>query len=138
MKYIPKFPYNEEQLILNSGRVLINSKEDSIFLFSNKIINFSSNEGIHFNTEKETIINSSEIKLGLKADSPLVKGDKLKDILDKIFLEFDSLGSQLTQAIDSNGNPIPAVQTAGDSLVRSSKRLKTLLKDMNSKQNYTI
>lgn len=138
MRYVPKFPYRGEQIIANSGRVLINSKDDSIFLFSNKLINFSSNEGIHFNTEREVIINSSEVRIGLEAKEPLVRGNKLKNILDKIFQDFDSLGNQLSKALDSNGNPIPAVQTAGSSLIRSSKRLKTLLKDLNSNQNYTV
>lgn len=138
MSYIPQFPYNGEQIIINSDRVLINSKKDSIFLFSKKLINFSSNEGIHFNTDKEVIINSSDIRLGLDAEEPLVRGNKLKNILSKFIQDFEGLGIQLSKALDSNGNPIPAVQTAGDSLIRSSKRIKTLLKDLNSNQNYTV
>lgn len=138
MDYQPQFPYNGSQAIINSGRVVINSKDDSIFLFSSKIINFSSNEGIHFNTEKETILNSSKIQLGLDATEPLVKGNKLRYLLNKLFLDLENIGDQLSVATDSNSNPIPTVQTAGTGLIRSVRRLKILLKNMNSEQNFTI
>lgn len=138
MNYIPTFPYNGEQVLINSDRVLINSRNDSIFLFSNKIINFSSNDGIHFNTDKNVVLNSSNIQLGLNAKEPLVRGNKCKNILEQILNNLENTGKQLSKATDSNGNPIPAVQTAGSSLDRSSKRIKTLLKELNSEQNYTL
>jgi hypothetical protein len=138
MSYIPKFPYNEDQIILNSNRISLNSKTDSIFLFSSKIINLSSNEGIHFNTDKEFYINSSKIQLGLNADEPIPRGNKLKNILEKLLDTLEITGDQLNNALDSNNNPIPAVQTAGNSLLKSTKRIKSLLKTLNSEQNFTI
>jgi len=138
MSYIPKFPYNEDQIILNSNRISLNSKTDSIFLFSSKIISLSSNEGIHFNTDKEFYINSSKIQLGLNADEPIPRGNKLKNILEKLLDTLEITGDQLNNALDSNNNPIPAVQTAGNSLLKSTKRIKSLLKTLNSEQNFTI
>ena len=138
MSYIPKFPYKEDQIILNSNRISLNSKTDSIFLFSSKIISLSSNEGIHFNTEKEFYINSSKIQLGLNADEPIPRGNKLKNILEKLLDTLEITGDQLNNALDSNNNPIPAVQTAGNSLLKSTKRIKSLLKTLNSEQNFTI
>jgi len=138
MNYIPKFPYNEDQIILNSNRISLNSKTDSIFLFSSKIISLSSNEGIHFNTDKEFYINSSKIQLGLNADEPIPRGNKLKNILEKLLDTLEITGDQLNNALDSNNNPIPAVQTAGNSLLKSTKRIKSLLKTLNSEQNFTI
>ena len=138
MDYIPQFPYNGKQAIINSGRVVLNSKEDSIFLFSNKAISLSSNEGIHFNTEKEMILNSSKIQLGIDATEPLVKGNELLNVLEKLTNDLSNIGEQLSSAIDSNNNPIPSVQTAGNSLVKSIKRIKKLFKTLNSTQNFTI
>lgn len=138
MSYIPQFPYLGNQLIFNSGRVLINSKDDSVFLFSSKIISLSSNEGIHINTNKETIVNSPKIQLGLDAKEPLVKGNKLKDIINKLTDDISTAGEQLLIATDSNGISIPTVQTAGNILVKSSRRIKKMLKTLNSEQNYTI
>jgi len=136
--YKPQFPYNGKQIIFNSDRVLINSKNDSILLFSSKVISLSSNEGIHFNTEKEFIVNSSKIQLGIDATEPLVRGNKFKNLMNKLLLDLENVGDQLFTATDSNGNAIPSVQTAGNSLIKSTKRIRTLLKTINSEQNYTI
>jgi hypothetical protein len=136
--YKPLFPYNKEQLIISSGRVSINSKDDSIFLFANKSISFSSNEGIHFNTNKNIILNGNKIQLGLNATEPLVKGKQLYNLLDRLLNDLENVGEQLNLSIDSNGNSLPQVQTAGNSLVKSVKRIKRLLKNINSTQNYTI
>ena len=136
--YKPQFPYNGKQIIFNSDRVLINSKNDSILLFSSKVISLSSNEGIHFNTEKEFIVNSSKIQLGIDATEPLVRGNKFKNLMNKLLLDLENVGDQLFTATDSNGNAKTSVQTAGNSLIKSTKRIRILLKTINSEQNYTI
>ena len=138
MSYIPEFPYNKDQIILNSDRISLNSKNDSIFLFSSKIINLSSNEGIHMNTDKNVVINSSKIQLGLNSTEPLVLGNQLYNLLERLLLDLNNVGEQLYTSVDSNGNPLPSVQTAGNSLIKSTNRIKTLLKKINSKQNFTI
>lgn len=138
MAYVPQFPYNGNQIIYTSDRIVLNSRNDSIFLFSNKVIGLSSNEGIHLNTDKEVIINSSKIQLGIDAKEPLVKGNQLTNLLEKLLNDLGSIGDQLYSATDSNGNPIPSVQTSGNSLIKSTKRIKILLKNINSTQNFTI
>lgn len=138
MAYIPQFPHNGNQIIYTSDRIVLNSRNDSIFLFSNKVIGLSSNEGIHLNTDKEVIINSSKIQLGIDAKEPLVKGNQLTNLLEKLLNDLGSIGDQLYSATDSNGNPIPSVQTSGNSLIKSTKRIKILLKNINSTQNFTI
>lgn len=136
--YKPDFPYKDDQLIINSDRLILNSKKDSIFLFANKAISFSANEGIHFNTEKEFYVNAKNIKLGLGADEPLVKGNQLKNILTKLLNDQNNIGNLLSNAVDSNGVAITSVVTAGNSLQRSTNRIKTLLKNLNSTSNFTL
>jgi hypothetical protein len=138
MSYTPLFPYNKEQIIINSDRVSINSKEDSIFLFANKAISLSSNEGIHINTNKEVIINSQKTSLGLNATEPLVLGNKFISLMEILLNDLENVGGQLFVATDSNGNPIPSVQSGGNSLIKSVKRVKKLLKSVNSSRNFTI
>tara|TARA_A100001201_G_scaffold36957_2_gene38860 strand:+ start:239 stop:712 length:474 start_codon:yes stop_codon:yes gene_type:complete len=106
MTYIPKAPnrYIGNQVILNSDRLIFNAKSDSILLFSDKAIGFSTNGSFHFDTspDKNTskfIINSPNIYLGLDFDNTLPKqsavlGDDLilalNDILDameKMYLD---------------------------------------------------
>ena len=137
MSYKPLFPYNGEQIIFNSNRISLNSKEDSIFLFSSKVIGLSSNEGIHFNTNENIILNGKKIQIGLNADEPLVKGNQLYNLLERLLNDLEEVGSQLNLSKDSNGNPIPQTQTAGTNLIKSCNRIKQLLKNINSTTNYT-
>ena len=46
MAYCPESPelYNKDQIILNSGRLLLNAKEDAILLFAKEAISFPSHD----------------------------------------------------------------------------------------------
>ena len=97
MSYIPEQPniYQGKQAIINSDRILFNAKDDSILLFSNKVIGFSTNGSFHFDTnsnkDNKFIVNSPNIYLGLDYDNTLPKQsavlsddliESLSDILD--------------------------------------------------------
>ncbi len=136
--YKPQFPYNGSHAYINSDRIIINSKNDSIFLFSSKAISLSSNEGVHINTDKECIINASKIQLGLNATEPIVRGNQLIYFLNKLLESLEFVATQLNNTKDSNNNPIPTIQTAGNSLLKSINRLKILTESINSTNNFTI
>lgn len=136
--YKPKFPYLGEQIIINSGRVILNSKDDSIFLFGKKAIGFSSSGTINFDTNESIIINSPKIYLGLEAKEPIVKGNQLKLMLDDILDALRVLSSQLQNTQDSNGVYITNIITASDSLSKSINRIKSRLDDILSKNNFTL
>ena len=104
MSYKPDAPgiYQGKQVIINSDRLLFNAKNDSILLFSDKAIGFSTNGSFHFDTtnldENKFVVNSPNIYLGLDDNGnfptePAVLGDKMEtlieDILDSI-LDIDS------------------------------------------------
>ena len=95
MAYTPESPdtYQGNQVILNSDRLLFNAKSDSILLFSDKAIGFSTNGSFHFDTspneESKFIINSPQIYLGLEFDDtlptqPAVLGDELGELLEGV------------------------------------------------------
>ena len=96
MSYIPQSPgtYQGNQVIINSDRLLFNAKTDSILLFSDKAIGFSTNGSFHFDTssdknENKFVINSPNIYLGLEFDNsyptePAVLGDQLEDALNRM------------------------------------------------------
>mgnify|MGYP003119182901 FL=1 len=110
--------YTGDQVILNSGRLLFNSKDDSILLSSFKTINLNSKDSINLDSP-ETIIQSKKVLLGDKyATEPVILGDKFltdfKDLCNKIV----SLSNALATPIGSgppyaiNGAiPAPATQT---------------------------
>jgi hypothetical protein len=136
--YKPEFPYLGEQIIINSGRVILNSKDDSVFLFGKKAIGFSSAGTINFDADEKVIVNAPEIYLGIGATEPLVKGTQLTIMLDDILEALRVLGAQLDSTQDSNGVFITNIITASDSLLKSVGRIKSRIKDITSNQNYTL
>ena len=101
-KFIPQNPkiYKGNQVIINSDRLLFNAKKDSILLYSDKVIGFSTNGNFHFDTDNSEdnkfIVNAPNIFLGIKNLStgelptePAVLGNELESLLIEIldFLE---------------------------------------------------
>lgn len=97
----------EDQVILNSNRLLFNSKSDSILLSSAKTINLNSVENVNIDSPK-TVINSSQIYLGSKdADESVILGDKFLDSLRDLLTKILSLGIALQSPIGSGTPYIP-------------------------------
>ena len=68
--------YLGNQVIINSDRLLFNARQDSILLYSDKVIGFSTNGSFHFDTSPDKknskfIINSPNIYLGLGPENEL-------------------------------------------------------------------
>lgn len=95
-----------EQIILNSGRLLLNSKTDSILLSSKNTINLNAVNSLNVDAPK-SIFNSRNIYLGDKnATEPVILGDKFLGDLQKLLLSLIQLSSALSSPI---GTPIPFV-----------------------------
>ena len=86
--------YQGKQVLINSDRLVFNAKNDSILLYSDKVIGFSTNGSFHFDTSSNKdksnfIVNSPNIYLGLEFDNslptePAVKGDSLEELIEEI------------------------------------------------------
>jgi len=100
--------YTNPQLILNSDRIVINSKTDSVLLSSQKSIGLSSIESINIDT-KEYYINANDIRLGSKdATQPVLKGDATVELLKQLTQELILLTQALqTSQIYPAGVPVP-------------------------------
>ena len=120
MSYKPDAPgtYQGKQVIINSDRLLFNAKNDSILLFSDKAIGFSTNGSFHFDTtnldENKFVVNSPNIYLGLNDDGnfptePALLGNKteelLVDILDMIDGLIDDILTKVTFITGVPGTP---------------------------------
>jgi hypothetical protein len=79
----PAFPYIGNQIIIDSGRVTINSKDDMAFILAKKSVGISADSSVNIDTKGTFIVNAQEIRLGIGDDSehPLVKGDILVQLL---------------------------------------------------------
>jgi hypothetical protein len=97
---IPEFPnqYKGNQVILNSGRVLLNSTTDSILLSSKKVISLSAKSDIGIATSGSIAMESGELKLGgSNAEQPAVLGDIFLDRLSGVMAGLQSVITSLSQ-----------------------------------------
>ena len=53
-KPLPLSTYIGNQVLINSDRLIFNAKKDSILLYSDKVIGFSTNGSFHFDTSHES------------------------------------------------------------------------------------
>jgi hypothetical protein len=137
--YQPDFPYTGDQIIVTSGRVLFNAKDDSVFLFANKSIGFSSAGTINFDSDDSCIINSPKIYLGLNATEPLVKGFRLQSYLNDLNASLSQVGIALSKIAGVPvGSPMITVNTAGTDLYKTVQDLSVRTPQLLSKNNFTL
>ena len=142
--------FDGKQIILNSDRLIFNTKRGQLMCFSKLSQYFCTEEkyivdsllGININspapiiisTEDKTIINSPEIYLGTtdeenpSQDEPIVKGETLKGLLEELI---DLILK--TQFVNGAG---PASINPGN--IAQYTAIKSKLMNMLSTQNYTI
>lgn len=136
--YKPDFPYRGNQIIIDSGRVLLNSKEDSTFIIGKKAVGISSSGTINLDSDGMCIINSPEIRLGLNASHPLVYGDELADILNEFCIIMSEIVvPEMKEAVDSSDTKITGVVTAAVGIEKAVKGLNDGLSRILSNTNFT-
>ena len=151
MPFNPTTPdqYIGKQLILNSDRIVINSKEDNL-LFSNTGFSFSTNGEFHFNTENKNgnkfVVNSPKIHLGLEGtqltSNPAVKGKELENILTEVLDIIDTFYKVDVLLLNPIAPPVgpcaPDAAFPGKTSATQSRitNLKTRLKEFQSDKVY--
>ena len=101
------YQYSGPQLLQSADRITINSKKQGLYLSAFGDIILGSGNKLEFISEKETIIESSNIYLGEKAldkEEPMVMGEQLRILLDEILDIFTSL--KVTGTIGGMSGPI--------------------------------
>jgi len=129
------------QMFLNSNRIIINSRSDSLFLSSAKNVHIGARNTLTISTEKETIIESSNIYLGRqakeKASSIITNADVQQGmVLGENLREW--LAALIDLLVSTNGHcqgaPVPLGVENGPpgSLIPKLIELKNLIiKDSN-------
>jgi len=129
--------YSSNQILINSGRLVLNANSDSILLSSAKSINLNSQNSINVDSKNQVVINSPNILLGDKnATESLLKGDTTIELLSELVDELRKWMSQF------NTNPSPYLVTMVASttpLIGTLVKLKTELETRTkSKVSKTI
>ena len=152
MSYTPIQPdkYNGKQILITSDRLIFNAKDDSILLFSNKAIGFSTNGSFHFDTGEEEnskfVVNAPKIYLGLKSDGnlanePALLGNlteqwliDLINLLEQILLDFQTGKINQLGNLGAPTTPSPASLNKIKELLKDTGDLKERIKEIKSKQ----
>ena len=95
--YIPPInpkEYSGNQIIINSGRVVVNAYNDHLLLISNNSINLNAIESVNIDA-KETIIQSNVLLGGKDAVEPLLKGKITVSILKETMINIANLADTL-------------------------------------------
>ena len=133
--YKPDFPYTGKQIIIDSGRVLLNAKDDSVFIVGDKAVGISTNGTFNIDSGGKTIINSPSIDLGLNDRHPLLKGDEFLSVFQQFLLVIANVTiPALEAATDSNNVKIADVNRAGEGLRKAVEALNELLPDTLSEK----
>lgn len=122
------FAYQGNQVIINTDRVVMQSKKDSVLVFAKEHMSFSANKSIHFDTggtpndpgDSYFIINSPKIVLGLKSNNrmptePVLLGERTEEWLKDLLAAIDALCDIIDgpEHIDSAGDvPSPTLVAA--------------------------
>ena len=122
------FTYQGNQVIINTDRVVMQSKKDSVLVFAKEHMSFSANKSIHFDTggtpddpgDSYFIINSPKIVLGLKNNNklptePVLLGERTEEWLKDLLAAIDALCDIIDgpEHIDSAGDvPSPTLVAA--------------------------
>jgi len=128
---IPEFPnqYKGNQVILNSGRVLLNSTTDSILLSSKKVISLSAKSDIGIATSGSIAMESGELKLGgSNAEQPAVLGDIFLDRLSGVMVGLQAVITSLSQEPSLVLTPAPAT-----ALIETLNQFQAAIEDFKSK-----
>lgn len=84
--------YKGNQVILNSGRLVLNSKTDHLLLSSNKSINLNAQESVNVDVTGDFIVQAGQILLGSKdASESVLLGDSTINLLQQILQDQKTL-----------------------------------------------
>lgn len=141
--YTPQFPYLGNQAIITSGRVVVHSKDDFIFLFGKKGIGLSTPATVNLDVAERVIIASPKIELGYQAETrgdSVLLGDKTVKQLSDLCDAIQALSTALAQL-----NPatievaVPAIVQTSTVLASQAATVKNQLNNTClSKTTYTL
>jgi len=128
--------YKGNQIILNSGRLVFNSKEEDIILTSKESLTISSKD-VNIDGEDYISIDAKKIYLGENAmiadtqqgtPEPVVLGHQLDDFLSQLLDELNRLANSFDK-LAAPGNVVPIMKSASMSLKSRVNSLRGFLKD---------
>lgn len=129
MPFVDFNSFEKDTVILNSDRVILNSKDDSVFLISKKTVGVSAVDSVHFNVglrgSKDAnnifVINSPNIQLGLPENGinePVAKADSVINFINDLISALDAFSTSLASAtaLGVGVSGLPQINVAASAL----------------------
>lgn len=143
MAYIQEDLYVGKQILIDSDRLVLNGRDDSIFSSKNLFL-FKTEGEFHVNTKEKVFLNGSEVfigpvKNGEDVNIPAVRSRELKllltDLIESLELFFEI---QYPQTSGLQG-PNPAVnKSLTKSILKNLRKVKGRLDDIDSKNVFIL
>jgi hypothetical protein len=125
------------QIILNSDRVVINAKNDSVLISGQTSVGLSSNGSINLESTSEINISSKLTRLGNKsANQSVLRGDETVAYLKILITELQNIAEALKVVQDWPGGaptPNPVVLTAANSALQVFENVYNEIDSIKSK-----
>jgi len=131
--------FTSPQIILNSDRIVLNAKTDSILISGQNSVSISSNNSVNIESTSEIDIASKLVKLGsANASQAVLRGDETIEYLKILITELQNLSEALKVIQDWPGgvpapNPI-ILATANSSL----QVFQTIYNEIDSVKSKTV
>jgi hypothetical protein len=130
------------QVILNSDRVVINAKNDSVLISGQNSVGLSSNGSINLESTSEINIASKLTRLGSKsANQSVLRGDETVEYLKILITELQNMAEALKVVQDWPGGaptPNPVVLTAANSALQVFENVYNEIDSVKSKTVKTL
>ena len=121
-----------EQIILNSGRLLFNTKTDSILFSSKKTINLNSVEGVNVDSPR-FVVNSKNIFLGdKKATEPIILGDTFLNDFQKLLEELINLTGVVEKNVFGEAGSGAPIYSFSAQATITKKKAQNMLNKINN------
>jgi hypothetical protein len=134
--------YFNAQTILNSDRIVLNSKKDEVMIFAKTNIELNTKNIINLNADERIHLNSGTVFLGpynsTSIPQPLLLGYDTIKVFEQLQETLTKLASYLSSAVSApEGSPIISLNNAGAELINDMKKMCDLLENTTSKKVFT-
>jgi hypothetical protein len=134
--------YFNAQAIINSDRVVINSKKDEVIIFAKTNIEINTKNIINLNADERVHLNSNVVFLGPYSNTaipqPVLLGYETIKLFQHLQETLTRLASYLSSAVSApEGAPILGLTSAGRDLMGDMKRVCDLLEKIPSQKVFT-
>jgi hypothetical protein len=134
--------YSNSQVILNSNRIILNAKSDSVLISGQKSVGLSSNGSINLESTSEINITSKLVHLGNKnANQSVLRGDETIEYLKILINELQNIAEALKVTQDWPGGtpvPNPVILTTANSALQVFNNVYNQIDSVKSKIVKTI